>query len=108
MWNVDPLSANFLEPDPTFDAGCGVRFSTVNFDSNDHYITGSNGDDSGDARYHQWFASRLAQLCVDQGLECVRFRGRGFETLTINELSYRPGGVAGAQSWSKTCYQRYR
>ncbi len=54
MWNVD-LPANPLAVNPeTLCQDAGVRYSSVWFDSNDHYVTPCNGDDSGDASYHKW------------------------------------------------------
>lgn len=70
----------------------GLRHSTVRFASDDRFIVGANGDDSGSARYSAttpvlglvWHASETLNLYASAG--------RGFETPTFNELSYRPGG----------------
>lgn len=72
-----------------------MRFSTVNFDSDDHYITASNGDDSGDARYHKWLPAASLKYAFDSSWNAYLSAGRGFETPTINELSYRSGGLSG-------------
>ncbi|WP_261461354.1 TonB-dependent receptor PqqU [Serratia fonticola] len=95
MWNVDPYLQTSWNLTQRLTLDAGVRFSTVNFDSNDHYITGSNGDDSGDARYHQWLPVGSLNYALTKGWNVYASAGRGFETPTINELSYRPGGVAG-------------
>nr|WP_223881568.1 TonB-dependent receptor PqqU [Affinibrenneria salicis] len=95
MWNLDPyLQTNWrLTPDWTLDAG--VRYSTVSFDSSDRYITGGNGDDSGSTRYHQWLPMGSLSYALNAGWNVYLSAGRGFETPTINELSYRPDGQAG-------------
>lgn len=52
----------------------GVRFSTVNFDSDDFYIQPGNGDDSGDARYHKWLPAAALKYAFDPRLERVDLR----------------------------------
>src|SRR5690606_38857699 len=53
VYNIDPYlqaSWNFA-PRWTFDAG--LRYSTVSFDSDDHYVAAGNDDDSGSTRYRK-------------------------------------------------------
>ncbi|MGD8204702.1 TonB-dependent receptor PqqU [Pantoea sp. FN0305] len=89
MWNLDPyLQTSWqLTPELTLDAG--VRFSTVNFDDNDHYITADNGDDSGEARYHRWLPAAALKYALTDAWNIYTSAGRGFESPTITELSYR-------------------
>lgn len=76
-------------------ATLGVRSGKVKFKSDDHYIVGANGDDSGSLSYDytnpvaalQWRATSTLNLYVSAG--------RGFESPTLNELAYRPDGQAG-------------
>ncbi|MBJ3816132.1 TonB-dependent receptor [Shimwellia pseudoproteus] len=95
MWNIDPyLQTRWqLMSDLSLDAG--VRYSSVWFDSNDHYITGANGDDSGDASYHKWLPAAALQYTMTRDWNLYLSAGRGFETPTINELSYRSDGKSG-------------
>jgi iron complex outermembrane receptor protein len=73
----------------------GARHSEVRFKSDDRYITASNPDDSGRRRFNAvnpvfgvaWKATPALNLYANVG--------RGFETPTFNELSYRPGGLTG-------------
>lgn len=95
MWSLDPYLQTSWQLTPRLTLDAGVRFSTVNFDSNDFYVTGSNGDDSGSARYHRWLPAGSLNYAVTPGWNVYVSAGRGFETATINELSYRSGGLSG-------------
>ncbi|WP_273867472.1 TonB-dependent receptor PqqU [Serratia odorifera] len=95
MWNLDPYLQTSWQLTPRLTLDAGVRFSSVNFDSNDHYITAGNGDDSGSARYHQWLPAGSLRYTLADGWNAYLSAGRGFETPTINELSYRPDGEPG-------------
>ena len=84
----------------------GLRHSTVRFASDDRFIVGANGDDSGTARYSAttpvlgvvWHASETLNLYASAG--------RGFETPTFNELSYRAGGQTGLNFGLRSAYSR--
>ena len=89
MWNVDP----YLQTQWQLDAG--VRYSSVWFDSNDYYITPGNGDDSGDASYHKWLPAGSLKYALTDAWNVYLSAGRGFETPTINELSYRSDNQSG-------------
>jgi iron complex outermembrane receptor protein len=73
----------------------GVRHSAVKFNSDDHYITDANPDDSGHVAYSattpvaglMWRASDIAHVYASYG--------KGFETPTFNELAYRADGGPG-------------
>ncbi len=95
MWNLDPyLQTQWQLTDKlTFDAG--VRYNSVWFDSNDYYVTPGNSDDSGDASYHKWLPAGSLKYAVTDAWNIYLSAGRGFETPTINELSYRSGNQSG-------------
>lgn len=73
----------------------GLRHSRVKFDSDDHYITPEDPDDSG----HRNFASTnpVAGVLykINPHLNVYVNYGRGFETPTLSEFAYRPDGQAG-------------
>ncbi|HEV7441262.1 MAG TPA: TonB-dependent receptor, partial [Steroidobacteraceae bacterium] len=73
----------------------GVRRSDVKFDSEDHYITATNGDDSGGVTYGA--TSPVAGLVfkAEEWLRVYASYGRGFQTPIGSELAYRPDGAAG-------------
>ena len=73
----------------------GVRRSDVKFDSEDHYITATNGDDSGGVTYGA--TSPVAGLLFkpQDWLRVYASYGQGFQTPLGSELAYRPDGGAG-------------
>lgn len=73
----------------------GLRHSTVRFESRDRFITAGNGDDSGSARYSAVTPAAGLVFHVHERLNVYAAVGRGFETPTFNELSYRSGGRSG-------------
>ncbi|AJZ89609.1 TonB-dependent receptor [Klebsiella michiganensis] len=95
MWNLDPYLQTTWQLTDKLSLDAGVRFSSVYFDSNDYYIVGTNGDDSGNASYHKWLPAASLKYAVTDGWNIYTSAGRGFETPTINELSYRDNGASG-------------
>lgn len=95
MWNVDPYLQTQWQLTEKLSLDAGVRYSSVWFDSNDRYITPGNGDDSGDASYHQWLPAGSLKYAITDAWNVYLAAGRGFETPTINELSYRSDGQSG-------------
>jgi len=95
MWNVDPYLQTAWQLTDKLSLDAGVRYSSVWFDSNDRYITARNGDDSGEASYHKWLPAASLKYAVTEGWNVYAAAGRGFETPTINELSYRADGKNG-------------
>lgn len=73
----------------------GVRRSTVRFDSKDLYVVGPNRDDSGRARYQANLPVASLRFAATPDIALYVSTGRGFETPTLNELSYRPDGLGG-------------
>lgn len=78
-----------------WSAMAGARYSRIKFNSQDHYVTGSNPDDSGNRHYSA--ATPVAGLMwrYSETLHFYGSYGRGFETPTFAELAYRPDGQAG-------------
>lgn len=95
MWNLDPYLQSSWQLTDQLTLDAGVRYSSIWFDANDHYITAANGDDSGDASYHKWLPAGALKYRVTDAWNVYLSAGRGFETPTINELSYRSGGQNG-------------
>src|SRR5690606_2812790 len=73
----------------------GLRHSVIRFESDDDYITPGNGDDSGSARYREWLPVGSLRYAANERLSFYVSVGRGFETPTFNEISYRADGGAG-------------
>jgi iron complex outermembrane receptor protein len=93
--NVDPYLQTRWDFAERWSLEAGVRRSSVRFDSDDRYVRGINGDDSGDARYGKTLPAAALRYAATRDLNLYVSAGRGFETPTLNELSYRPNGSAG-------------
>lgn len=95
VWNLDPyLQASWAFAEQwALDAG--LRYSHVRFDSSDHYIEPGNGDDSGRASYGEWLPVGSLRWTPSDSLSVYVSVGRGFETPTFNEISYRTDGMGG-------------
>jgi iron complex outermembrane receptor protein len=95
VYNLDPYVQGNWRFAERWTLEAGVRRSSVDFDSRDHYIVGANGDDSGSARYTETLPVASLRYQATRDLALYGSVGRGFETPTLNELSYRPDGRGG-------------
>lgn len=93
--DVDPYVQTTWQFADQWTLEAGLRRSAVRFDSQDHYIVGRNGDDSGAARYSKTLPVTALRYAATSSLNLYVSAGRGFETPTLNELSYRPSGLSG-------------
>ena len=73
----------------------GIRNSDVNFDSRDHYIVGTNGDDSGEVSYSATSPVAALNFKAASWARLYVSYGQGFQTPLGSELAYRPDGHAG-------------
>jgi iron complex outermembrane receptor protein len=80
---------------PLWSLMVGVRRSDVRFDSEDHFITATNGNNSGGVSYGA--TSPVAGLVFKplDWLHLYASYGQGFQTPLGSELAYRPDGGAG-------------
>jgi iron complex outermembrane receptor protein len=83
------------KPSPRWRVDAGVRHSSVRFDSVDSYIVGTNGDDSGRARFGATLPVAAVMYSASDALHLYAAAGRGFETPTLNEIAYRASGAPG-------------
>lgn len=95
VWNIDPYIQASWELSPQWTLDGGLRHSVIRFESDDDYITPGNGDDSGSARYREWLPVGSLRYAANERLSFYVSTGRGFETPTFNEISYRADGGAG-------------
>lgn len=93
--NLDPYAQATWHINPQWTLEAGVRRSSVRFESRDRYVTDRNGDDSGSARHHKTLPVASLRWQPTRDLALYLSTGRGFETPTLNELSYRPDGKGG-------------
>jgi iron complex outermembrane receptor protein len=95
VWNLDPYAQATWRLAERWTLEAGVRRSSVHFDSRDRYIVGPNRDDSGSARHAKTLPVASLRFQATPDLALYGSIGRGFETPTLNELSYRAGGASG-------------
>ncbi len=94
--NRDVYLQSQLKLSPSFTLTAGARRSEVRFTSLDHYIiAGRNPDDSGRATYSKLTPALGASVGISKDFNVYASIGRGFETPTFNELSYRADGQTG-------------
>jgi iron complex outermembrane receptor protein len=93
--STDPYVQGTWQITPQWSLNAGVRRSSVHFDSADHYVVGTNPDDSGGARYGATLPVVGVLFAATPEVHLYATAGRGFETPTLNELAYRPNGATG-------------
>ncbi len=93
--SVDPYVQATWQLAPAWSLGTGLRYSHVKFESDDRYIRTRNPDDSGSVTHSKALpvVSLSYQLTPEKTVYASA--GRGFETPTFAELSYRPGSIGG-------------
>jgi len=79
----------------SLDLMAGVRHSKVKIDSDDHYVTDGNVDDSGSTDFDATTPVVGLTWHVTPILNAYATYGTGFETPTLAEVAYRPDGGAG-------------
>ncbi|MBB6600565.1 TonB-dependent receptor [Luteimonas sp. MC1825] len=80
---------------PRWSLLLGARHSEVGFTSSDRYVAEGNPDDSGRVDYSETSPVAGVTFAPSEHLRLYASVGRGFETPTFNELSYRADGGAG-------------
>ena len=93
--NFDQYVQAALQLTPALSVNAGLRHSKVKFASADHYIVGTNPNDSGATAFAATLPVVGVLFAIDPELHLYATAGRGFETPTLNELAYRPGGATG-------------
>jgi iron complex outermembrane receptor protein len=82
----------------------GVRSSKVHYNSDDHYITPANPNDSGSRTYYNTSPIAGVLWSVADNMNVYFSFGQGFETPTFAELAYNPNGPVS----TSTCSPRPR
>jgi iron complex outermembrane receptor protein len=73
----------------------GARHSEVKFNSDDHYVTDTNPNDSGHVDYSATTPVAGLMWRASDAVHAYASFGKGFETPTFNELAYRADGGPG-------------
>ncbi|PIJ51737.1 TonB-dependent receptor [Erwinia sp. OLTSP20] len=92
VWNIDPYLQSSWQLTERLSLDAGLRYSMVNFDDNDDYITDGNGDDSYSNHFYQWLPAGALKYALTRSWNIYASAGRGMETPTLNERSYRSSG----------------
>lgn len=80
---------------PRWTVSAGMRHSRVRFDSKDYFIVAGNPNDSGNVSYSKTTPVAGVVFNAAPAWNVYANLGRGFETPTLIELAYRPGGATG-------------
>ena len=95
LWNFDPYIQASWQFLPQWHLDAGLRYSNVNYESDDHYITTSNGNDSGSTDYQKLLPTVALGWDILPELYAYASYGKGFETPTFTEMAYPTVGTSG-------------
>jgi iron complex outermembrane recepter protein len=94
--NSDQFAQFWWQFSPRWSMLAGVRRSDVHFRATDRYIVlPGNADDSGARRYSDTMPVAGLMFKPTPSLRLYASAGQGFETPTLNEISYRANGQPG-------------
>ncbi len=93
--NFDPYLQAEWAASERWSLSAGVRHSRVRMRSRDRFIAPGNPDDSGSVGFSAFTPAVGAVYHLSGSVNLYAAAGRGFETPTLAELSYRPGGLPG-------------
>ena len=93
--NIDEYTQASWELVPRWTLTAGIRHSEVRFLSEDHFITATNGDDSGAVTYSATSPVAGLLFAARPWVHLYASYGQGFQTPIAAELAYRPDGAPG-------------
>lgn len=94
-FNFDQYLQGNIDLTKKWSVSVGVRNSRVNFKNEDHYIVGSNPDDSGSARFKKTTPMLGMLYKLNDSVNIFANVGKSFETPTFAEMSYKADGTSG-------------
>jgi iron complex outermembrane receptor protein len=94
-YDIDEYSQLTWDLGARWSLSAGVRHSDVNFTVHDHFITPTNGDDSGATTFGAGTPVAGVVFKALPNLNLYASYGRGFQTPLGSELAYRPDGLSG-------------
>lgn len=89
VFNFDQFLQTQLDLTDRWSIHAGIRHTSVKFKTEDFFITGTNGDDSGNIEFRDTTPVAGLILKVTPTLNVYANAGKGFETPTFAELAYR-------------------
>lgn len=93
--NIDPYVQATWKLAPTWTLDTGLRYSRVKFDTQDNFIQSGNPDDSGKVTHRKALPVVSLAHALTPDDTVYTSVGRGFETPTFAELSYRSASDGG-------------
>lgn len=78
-----------------FSLSGGLRYTRVKFNSEDHFVSASNPDDSGSVTHSAWTPTVGAVYKLTPTINLYANAGRSFETPTFIELAYQAAPASG-------------
>lgn len=93
--NIDPYVQATWKLAPTWTLDTGLRYSRVKFDTQDNFIQSGNPDDSGKVTHRKALPVVSLAHALTPDDTVYASVGRGFETPTFAELSYRSASAGG-------------
>jgi len=106
VYNLDQYAQATWRVSDDWTVMTGVRHSRVNFQSNDAYITATNPNDSGQVHYSATTPVAGVMFRLSPTAHLYADWGKGFETPTFSELSYRHDGISGLALYLKPARTR--
>ena len=92
-WNSDQYAQADWSPSSRWNLVTGLRHNNVHLQSKDHYI--ANGDGSGSTNFSKTTAVAGAVFKFSNMVNLYANVGQGFETPSLVEMAYLPGGNGG-------------
>jgi len=89
VFSFDQFVQTQIDLSARWNIHAGVRHTTVRFKTEDFFITGLNGDDSGNIDFGDTTPVAGVVFKINPTLNVYANAGKGFETPTFAELAYR-------------------
>ena len=91
VWNFDQYVQAEWSPHARWNLLAGVRHSDVHFENKDHYL--ANGNSSGKVSHEKTTPVAGLLFKLTPTVNLYANAGKGFETPTLIEMTYKPGGI---------------
>ncbi|HQR50780.1 MAG TPA: TonB-dependent receptor, partial [Methylophilaceae bacterium] len=91
VWDFDQYAQGEWSPHERWNLFAGVRHSDVHFENDDKYLY--NGNSSGKVSHEKTTPVAGVLFKVTPMLNLYANAGKGFETPTLVEMAYKPGGI---------------
>jgi iron complex outermembrane receptor protein len=95
-WNVDQYAQAEWSPTTRWNLVAGVRHNDVHISTEDHFLV--NGDGSGGASFSKTTPVVGTLFKLNERVNLYANAGKGFETPSLVEVAYLPGGLGGFNS----------